>query len=172
KGNWIDNESVPDRFLNFSGGSNDLLLQESASTTTVQLFLNWNQYGHSLTDLDLYVYNRFNQLVILSAGGQTVAQDPAEAVSFTYDPAVAPYRVRVYRYSGSTSGLDVTLFSFNHNFDRPVAASSFMDPSNASGVFCVGAIDQRTYDVNPVIESYSSQGPTNDGRQKPDLVAP
>ena len=51
------------------------------------------------------------------------------------------------------------------------AAFSITDPGNADGVITVGATHRyspHTYGVS----FFSSRGPTGDGRQKPDLVAP
>lgn len=51
------------------------------------------------------------------------------------------------------------------------AASSITDPGNADGVITVGATHRsapHTYGVS----FFSSRGPTGDGRQKPDLLAP
>jgi serine protease AprX len=51
------------------------------------------------------------------------------------------------------------------------AASSITDPGNAEGVITVGATHRQwphTYGVS----FFSSRGPTGDGRQKPDLLAP
>ena len=51
------------------------------------------------------------------------------------------------------------------------AASSITDPGNAEGVITVGATHRfwpHTYGVS----FFSSRGPTGDGRQKPDLLAP
>jgi serine protease AprX len=51
------------------------------------------------------------------------------------------------------------------------AAISIQDPGNADGVITVGATHRyqpHTYGVS----YFSSRGPTGDGRQKPDLVAP
>jgi hypothetical protein len=47
-----------------------------------------------------------------------------------------------------------------------------MEPADAHGAFSVGAIYQGDWnDIAPPIERYSSRGPTNDGRLKPDIVA-
>ena len=41
------------------------------------------------------------------------------------------------------------------------------------GAFTVGAVNQSVWQSpNPAIRGYSGQGPSTDGRQKPDLVAP
>ena len=171
RGTWTDADN--DGFLDLGNGVEDYLTMIGSESYPVQLFLNWNQYGHSVTDLDLYVYNSSNQVVANSVAFQSGTQLPTESVSFTYSAAQAPYRIRVYHYTGPTAGLDVTLFSFNHSFTAAVPSSSLMDPACAPGAFAVGAIAQSVYaQANPPLEYYSSQGPTNDGRLKPDISAP
>ena len=51
------------------------------------------------------------------------------------------------------------------------AASSITDPGNADGVITVGST-HRTAPHTYGISFFSSRGPTGDGRQKPDIVAP
>ena len=168
RGDWTDADG--DGRLNFSG--NDERLGLTTSSSTVQLFLNWDQYGASETDLDLYVYDRRGRVAASSEGTQTGSQEPAEAVAFTYSSRKAPYSVEVRRYSGPTAGLDVTIFSFNNKLEYPVVAASLMEPADAVGAFSVGAVDQAGWDNGAPIEPFSSQGPTTDGRAKPDLAAP
>ncbi|MEA3243838.1 MAG: S8 family serine peptidase [Pseudomonadota bacterium] len=169
RGNWLDADD--NNLLEFSGGGEGMGLVDKSGTVTV--FLNWNQYGiNNKTNLDLYVYDKNNNAVATS----TIANrftDPAEAVNFTFQSSAAPYHVQVQRVSGSTANLDITLFSFDHNFEYPVASSSLMDPASAHGAFTVGAVNQTVWqNPSPAIRGYSSQGPSTDGRQKPDLVAP
>ena len=68
----------------------------------------------------------------------------------------------------------VTLFKLispSHDLDGPISiAGSLTSPGDARGALTVGALGHRNYTTGP-IESYSSQGPTFDGRIKPDLVA-
>jgi hypothetical protein len=170
RGGWSDSNG--NNSLEFSGSDERLALTGSAGTVTV--FLNWNQYGvNKKTDLDLYVEDKNGSQVAWSTDRQTRFNDPVEGVSFAYQSAQAPYSIRVVLASGSTAGLDLTLFSFNHNFEYQVGSSSMMDPSVAHGAFTLGAVSQSAWpNTNPNIRSYSSQGPTNDGRTKPDLVAP
>ena len=170
RGPWGDADR--DQRLDFGPGQNALGILHSDGFVSV--FLNWNQYGHSLTDLDLYVRDRSGAIVASSTDPQTGPQDPVEEVSFAYDPARAPYRAEVVHYAGPVSGLDVTLFSFDDDFAQPTPASSVMDPADAHGSFAVGAIPESRYGSlgGVVLEPYSSQGPTTDGRMKPDLCAP
>jgi hypothetical protein len=170
RGAWVDADH--DERLDFAPGENALDITNPDGFVSV--FLNWNQYGHSITDLDLYVRDRNGAIVASSTDPQTGAQDPAEEVSFRYDAARAPYRAEVVHHAGPVDGLDVTLFSFDDDFARPSAGSSVMDPADAHGALAVGAIAASRYALASGVapESYSSQGPTTDGRLKPDLCAP
>jgi subtilisin family serine protease len=170
RGGWLDGDG--DDLLEFSG--TDELLELKGTSGTISVFLNWNQYGQSTkTTLDLYVRDVNGNTAASSTITQSRFNDPAEAVSFTYDSNVAPYSVVVVLANGSTTDLDITLFSFNHNFEYAIKPSSVADPASAHGAFTVGAIDQAKWNnTNPPIRGYSSQGYTNDGRLKPDLVAP
>jgi hypothetical protein len=140
---------------------------------TITLFLNWNQYGNSVTNLDLYVFDRNGTVAASSTGLQNGPQAPSESVSFSYNSSLAPYTAEVLWVSGPTNGLDVTLFSFDNTLGPATASSSMMDPADAHGAVAVGAIPESNYAAaSPALESYSSLGPTTDGRTKPDFCAP
>jgi hypothetical protein len=105
--------------------------------------------------------------------------DPLETACFTPLLAEQPYDVRVRRFSSPGSvppGLDLTIVSSNATIDEAsetIVASSMVDPAVAHGAFAVGAVAYTVWNLpSPTIESLSSQGPTNDGRPKPELVAP
>ena len=170
RGTWTDADN--NNWLEFAAGDEFMALSGTAGTVSV--FLNWDQYGiNNKADLDLYVVDSAGSTVASSIVTQGNINDPAEAVSFAFQSGQAPYSVKVKRKKGNTAGLNITLFSFNHNLEHKVAASSLMDPANAHGAFSVGAVNQTSWTrTNPPIRSYSSQGPTNDGRLKPELVAP
>jgi len=178
RGTWTDTDG--DDNLEFAAG--DELMALSGSAGTVSVFLNWDQYSISRkTNLDLYIVANNGATVASSTTLQNrfSSNPPAEAVSFSYQASQAPYSVKVMlnnasgNLNGDPAGLDITLFSFNHNFEYSIAASSLMDPANAHGAFSVGAVNQTNWNqANPPIRSYSSQGPTNGGLLKPELVAP
>ncbi len=166
RGAWTENGN---KNLIFSG--TDDLLALSGTATTISLYLNWNQYTSVKTNLNLYLLNKTGTVVASS----TTSNTPYEFISHPYDATQAPYSVRVTRSGNgpAASGLNVTLFSFSHNFEYYTLASSIMDPASAHGAFTVGAVKQSNWaQTTPPLESYSGQGPTTDGRQKPDLVAP
>ena len=54
---------------------------------------------------------------------------------------------------------------------EPVTEVSVTDPGSHPHVFTVGAVYENGYRLNDV-ESFSSQGPTESGAQKPDIFGP
>ena len=105
-----------------------------------------------------------------SADRQSAGLPTAERITGYAPPAAAEYRLRVVRVSGPPPEGPLTLFSR----EIPLAAigglpeSSIPTPGDAAGAIAIGAVDWR----GNARKSYSSQGPTDDGRLKPDLVAP
>jgi len=93
-----------------------------------------------------------------------------------------------FSYSGSPGSNGDTAFchfmdAVVYSYSTPVAVSAGNDgptgttvgePASAYNVIAVGAIDDQNTAtrIDDVIASYSSRGPTGDGRIKPDIVAP
>jgi Subtilase family len=85
-------------------------------------------------------------------------------------PAQGIFRVRVIHAAGPVPIGPITLFSREIAL-APFGGSSISSvptPGDAAGSITVGAVDWR----GNTLKSYSSQGPTLDGRSKPDIVAP
>ncbi len=167
-GSWSDPDG--DGWLNFADGTEDIVL--AGSTGTAQTFLNWDDYPASSNDYDFYLYDKNGFIAARSEGFQTGTQEPSEALAANLNSTKAPYRLRVRRYSASgTSRFHV--FSFNHDFStNAVAVSSLMDPAPSAAAVAVGAMSVGAWDTTMAIESFSSQGPTSDGRVKPELTGP
>jgi subtilisin family serine protease len=175
RGGWLDEDA--DGWLSFS--PNDERLDLVAELNQICILLNWNQYPDHytgpLTDLDLFVYSAASVQVASSQNRQTPGSFPVEQACFTRVASEEPYSLGVHRFSGPTTGLDLTIVSSDAAVsmaDR-VTSSSTVDPAVAHGAFAVGAIDQAVWLLPaPGIEALSSRGPTTDGRPKPELVAP
>ena len=172
RGTWLDADS--DDELDFVVG--DDLLKLTSGASAISLYLNWDEYSSgSITNLDLELVDNNGVVRASSANVHTGknAEGPYEALGYSYVSAEAPYHVRIKKISGNATGLDITMFSFHNDFEHRVTASSVLDPGSASGAFTVGAINQGSWNnANPGIRSYSSQGPTTDGRLKPELAGP
>lgn len=171
RGLWSDGG---DDLLDFDGDDHEMSLSEGPYAG-VTVYLNWDQYDEPLTNLDLYVTTADGDLKASSEVDQSALTGywPVEAVSFDYDESEEPYRVSVEHRWGSTTDLDVTLFSFYNDVEHPVAESSLVEPADAHGAFTNAAVSREEWDEgDPAVEAFSSRGPTTDGRLKPDLTGP
>jgi subtilisin family serine protease len=175
RGPWLDEDG--DAWLSFAPNEERLALVSERAWACVTL--NWNQYDPQTppaTDLDLFVYSASGVQVMSSEMRQTTGALPIEEACFEDIVADRPHTVGVHRFAGPTAGLDLTITSPDLTIDpaRRVLASSMVDPAVAHGAFTVGAIPQLEWNSLPAppLESFSSLGPTNDGRVKPDIVAP
>ncbi len=155
----------------FADGNSDGWLDQNVTFyatagSPVVLFLTWNEWPQSSTDYDLYLFDPSSSLVASSTKHQTGTEEPTESIQTTA-PTSGTYTVRIQGV-GSRS---LELFNLYQTVSPRMASSSILAPANASHVIAVGAVDHALYTTGP-IQPYSSQGPTNDGRTKPDLVAP
>jgi hypothetical protein len=141
----------------------------------VTFALSWPQADPGRpTDLDLAIERRADDGTwvpgVASADRQAAGAAPAERVTGWRAPVTGTYRVRVAHVSGPPPGGPLTLFSR----EIPLApaggshAGSIPTPADARGAIAVGAVDWR----GDRLRRYSSNGPSDDGRLKPDLVAP
>jgi len=134
--------------------------------------LSWTQAPSAPpTDLDLFMDQQQPDgswaTVAASRDRQTAGAPPAERIT-GFPTSAGVYRLRVVLASGPPPPGDLTLFSR----EVPLAAiggtarSSIPTPADAAGSISVGAVDWATL----ALQGFSSQGPTADGRLKPDVV--
>lgn len=155
----------------FADGNSDGWLDQNVTFyatagSPIVLFLTWNEWPQSSTDYDLYLFDPSSTLVASSTKHQTGTEEPTESIQLTAT-ASGLYTVRIQGVG--TRSLE--LFNLYQTVTPVIAASSILAPANAANVIAVGAVDHSQYATGP-IQPYSSQGPSNDGRTKPDLVAP
>ncbi len=146
--------------------------------TQVIIALNWDNYPGTDQDYDLYLAQDTGNitpkwvLVDSSVADQGGAADPPqELIVYTNPDAGAMYGVLV-KNTHADGNADFTIFSLNGGLDYYVDSSSIADPGTITDVVTVGAINRLVYNTTGAIEYFSSQGPTNDGRIKPDVAAP
>ena len=147
----------------------------------VVVFLQWNDtFGASSNDYDLGLLDDYaGEWVAVSANEQNGNDDPIEGLAYTNDTGAGGwFDIGIQKYAGSVRTLDMFVIPLSggtllpngavHNFNT--LSSSVPNQSDAgSGVISVGAIDAAD-PGNNTIETYSSRGPTNDGRTKPDVT--
>lgn len=104
---------------------------------------------------------------VVYAQGQGDASQPAGSVGYL-PPTAGSYGLRVLQ---GTPGVvcDLEIFGGGVELgDEATMGSSIPTPGDARGSFTVGARDWQ----GDAAADYSSQGPTEDGRPKPEVVAP
>jgi subtilisin family serine protease len=142
---------------------------EASAGDVVNVNLTWEAWPTTDQDYDLELYDSDMDLVASSNDIQTGTQPPTEAISYSV-PATGTYYLAIYKYS-ATSDHRLAVFSYNHKLNPAVASNSISSPADAAGAMAVGAIDYENWTSGPQ-ESFSSQGPTSDGRTKPEISGP
>jgi subtilisin family serine protease len=161
-------DSDDDGWHNVSGNAETINIEASASDI-IQVFLTWNAWPTTDQDYDLYLFNSSLNLVASSVTSQTGTQQPTEEIYYSV-PVTDTYALAIFEFS-ATSDHKLELFSAYHSIDPAVASSSIISPADATGVMAVGAINHENWTTGPQ-ESFSCQGPTNDGRTKPEISGP
>jgi hypothetical protein len=138
-------------------------------------YLSWDTAGDTF-DYDLYLYDSTLSTLLASSteGGNTY-----EEFTWTNPLSTAQVvRLLVARASGGTTEMEVFLHGYGIWQEHVVTAGSTASPSNCTHANIVsnGAVDWGDYDSEPgtagIIQSYSSQGPSNSGMTLPDLAGP
>ena len=139
---------------------------------TLLVQLRWDDaWGRAARDLDLFLYDSGGNIVRASADVQSglPGQDPYEWFTFVA-PATATYQLAVEQLPGADAAwAQLQVFS-GQPLQYNVASGSVSNPAESAnpGMLSVGA---AYWNASNTIEPYSSQGPTRDGRLKPELVA-
>jgi hypothetical protein len=132
----------------------------------------WNRSPDKVTDYSIEFYNGSGLLVDLVNDRQTSGAPPLEAADVYGCPGSVTVKIKRGALGGDASAdvVEVALFAGELEYSQAgfSAAKPVVDSANPSLV-AVGAIDPPS---GTVIAAYSSQGPTNDGRIKPDVSAP
>jgi hypothetical protein len=169
-GTWKDADH--DGLLEFSGTDESDTIPLVAGDSIV-VTMRWNDpWGRAANDYDLYVFGaNGNFPLAASEDTQDGHGDPVESLSFSPSTS-GVYRIVIER-AGGTSASKIQLLVLTSE-DSPLQYrtpdGTLPSPADSSnpGEISVGAV---AFDAPDVIESYSSRGPTPDGRIKPDIVA-
>jgi len=151
--NYVGGAGSPARVWEWNGDG-------AAATAFDTDFGRYNTYAR---DSDALAHNAPYFLIFRSAGndrvdtpaaGQAVALSPGSATVVPYDPALHPAGDSVYRGGFETIGFDAVAKNvITIGSATDAVGNGVRDPSKAA------------------VSSFSSWGPTDDGRIKPDLVA-
>jgi subtilisin family serine protease len=131
------------------------------------LALNWNDWDAGTQDLDLYVYDKNGNEIASSTDRQNGPGSDAGEFMYYEFPDKGPYYVSFYAVN-VTRPLTIDFFLRDGALEYYTPEYSVNTPGDSRGALTVGAINWESEEL----EDYSSRGPTEDGRIKPDLVAP
>jgi subtilisin family serine protease len=162
---WQDNDA--NDWLNFSGADEGNDITVSAGQTVIAI-LKWNDpFGASCNNYDLYLKRTNGASVAFSLNPQICSQDPVEVLSYTSSTS-ATYSLQIHRTNADGTA-NFHLYTFRHDLEYQEAAGSVVEPADNPGVLTAGAV---AWSSPSTIEYFSSRGPTDDGRIKPNLVGP
>jgi len=159
-----------DGWLEFAPDREELLIKADFPGS-IELYLTWDDWPRTGQDFDLFLYDPQGRLVASSQNYQTGSQEPTEQIEYV---AWAPgtYRARVLARRVSKANIRLKIFNLSQQaLDPNVPEGSILTPADARGAVAVGAISVRSWKTGPQ-EPFSSQGPTSDGRIKPDIAGP
>ena len=169
---WRDSDA--DNRHDFAAGDDMVnFVDEIGIADAIRVTLTWDDWPITTADYDLYLYyqNAFGNIqeVDKSTDVQGEGGAPVEFLEYIALQE-GTYGISVVRV-GEAEPKKLRVWSWHHDIEYPVPASSLGIPSDARGSLSVGAIHYDQWDLG-ILASYSSRGPTADGRIKPDLVAP
>jgi YVTN family beta-propeller protein len=168
-GDWADADA--DDTLDWAPGDEGNTIHLEAGQQ-IRVALRWpDEWGASANDYDIALFDGDTALAV-GSDFQTGGGDPYEVFDFAAGDA-GDYDLVIRRYDAEPAvGLQVLIYSSGPlTLQYSVAATTLPSPADSAnpGMVSVGAVDVDDPDE---IETYSSRGPTVDGRIKPDLVAP
>ena len=140
------------------------------SGSEVTLILNWDDYPVSRANYNLYLYNGVpgaGGVIVESSENSQSGAGGTPYESLTYTPTTTgTYYIVVKKTSTNTANIRFTLFSMGPDLGIKTRASSVTQPADCNSVFSVGATN-----LTDGAEYFSSEGPTTDNRNKPEISA-
>ena len=180
---WFGNFSDPDGngYHNFTENDNCDTFEVEEGDLYIRAFLRWDDVWQGSTeDLDLQLYRVFPfiettlRIPAILAGGATIQDGESRDIPFEevfYEVSSAgTYCLAVRNYSDTSPGwIQLQTWSPSRQLEHYTSHHSIVEPADSAnpGLLAVGAADiLDTFTT----EEFSSQGPTPDGRVKPDIV--
>ena len=150
-----------DSWHNFQDGGQTVDIDVNFGAV-LKIVLSW--WDSPLQDFDLCLYE--NDVELTCSTNSQSEFLPYEIVEYIF-----PYSTTVQvaiKKTNADEDVHFQMFSSHELNQYAVASSSLGTPADSAGSLSVGAVNL----LDGGLEAYSSQGPTLDGRIKPDIVAP
>ncbi|MBI1729687.1 PKD domain-containing protein [Candidatus Acetothermia bacterium] len=135
----------------------------------ISVYLTWRDWPVTSQDYDLFVTTTSGAILASSERLQSGTQPPTENIFFTA-PSGGTFQIRVKPLTVNAPK-ELSIFNLNQDITPSIPSGSIVTPGDSSSAITVGAVSQLSWTTGP-LEAYSSQGPTTDGRVKPDIVGP
>ena len=170
QGNYVDVDG--NGWHEFSSNDEGLTVsvtqQRIDSQQPIVMYLLWSDLpSNSVNDFDLTLIDPDGHRVAYSANAQNTKDNAFEWISFMPE-TVGAYDVGI-SYFGFDSPPDILeIFSPSDILEYSTPQGSVSVPTDANGAIVVGAIHY----LDNYLEDFSSQGPTNNGLDVPNVVAP
>jgi len=152
-----------DGFHDF-GGANELTIH--LFRDDVILDLNWDDWQMPHSTYGLYLYDATGNEVARATDRVGPGSVPTQEIANRFKRGT--YTLRIRNLTPNVRPVRLDLYFSGAQFAEITSAGSITVPADARGAVAVGESDWKTDAVFPG----SSQGPTLDGRTKPELVAP
>ena len=177
---WEGSFSDPDKdgWCNFSdsGSTPEYFAFYTDKGEQYSIWLRWDDWGlwngsdyigSSGHDYDLSLYNKDRKLLAASKNRQAQGFYPIEGI--VYRAKVKGWKYfRIKKWKAARDCRLEIFIQGGYNLEHVVSEGSINVPADSAHAVAVGASDWES----DAYHVYSSQGPTTDGRVKPDLCAP
>jgi subtilisin family serine protease len=163
RGTFTDDDG--DYFHEFTPGDEMLALYNNGF---VKVVLSWDDdWEQASQDYELYLYDADGNQLAASQDEQSgqIGHEPVEGIMYDTGGETVYAVVEAYDVDGSAT-LDI--FVYGADVEHPSPDHSICPPGDAVGSLTVGAVNWW----DDMLAEYSSQGPTSDGRLKPEISAP
>ncbi|MFP4345862.1 MAG: S8 family serine peptidase [Anaerolineales bacterium] len=162
------NDEDGDGYHDFGGNSALLPIEV---WNYIEIYLLWNDdWKEPTRDYELYVVDEEGEILGTSQDAQdgNLGQQPVEWVSLETDEIYVYVMVEAYEDGGRPATFDIFVQGPGASLSDAVPQYSVTSPGDAVGALTVGAAEWD----DDELAWYSSQGPTNDERLKPDISGP
>ena len=136
----------------------------STTSSSNHIILAWDAWDQNPVsdDYDLFLFNQdMSQLHGYSTEWQLVNRQPLEEIIYS---SISGSKCIVVASKYSTQNHNLHIYVSSSSGFPSMAAGSIGTPADARGAVSVGAVS-----INKALESFSSRGPTDDGREKPEI---
>ncbi len=162
-----------DGWHNFEGDDEVLTLMDVTVGDEIEIWLTWNDFPRTSENYDLVLTkSKADGTVDIVEKSETFQRNSPPVEHIVYEVTESGrYGVAVWKSENARATV-IKIFSNNHDFEGIESIrGSIGVPADARGSLTVGAIPHWRWQTGPQ-ESFSSQGPTIDGRIKPDIMGP